>query len=58
MSMTEKIEDSVIASMLPDISDVPLTADVAVDDGEYAQILRDIVTDNSGFPVSFFNSSI
>jgi hypothetical protein len=50
--------DAVITSTHPDIHDVPLTADVVIDDIEYAQIMRGIVGDNSVTPVSAFNSSI
>ncbi len=48
-----------VITALPDISDVPLTADVAIDDSEYAQIMRGIVADDKSVtPVSAFNSSI
>jgi hypothetical protein len=48
-----------VITALPDIYDVPLTADVAIDDSEYAQIMRGIVVDDKSVtPVSAFNSSI
>jgi hypothetical protein len=56
---TVAMADDVIASKLPDIDDVSLTADVAIDAIEYAQIMRDIVGDDKSVtPVSAFNSSI
>ena len=57
--MTAEMADAAITSMLPDIHDVPLTADVVIDHSEYAQIMRGIVDDdNSVTPVSAFNSAI
>jgi hypothetical protein len=56
--MTAEMADAAIASMLPDIHDVPLTAGVAIDHSEYAQIMRGAVDDNSVTPVSMFNSTI
>ena len=58
MSKTAEMSDAVINSTLSDIHDVPLAVDVAIDDGEYAEIMRYIVDDNSVTPVSAFNSTI
>jgi hypothetical protein len=58
LSMTAEMADAAITSMLPDIHDVPLTAGVVIDHGEYAQIMRGAVDDNSVTPVSMFNSTI
>jgi hypothetical protein len=52
------MSDAVINSTLSDIHDVPLAVDVTIDDGEYAEIMRYIVDDNSVTPVSAFNSTI
>ncbi len=57
--MTVAMADDVIPSRLPDIDDVPLTADVAIDDAGYAQIMRDVIADDKSVtPVSAFNSSL
>lgn len=50
----------VIVSELPDIGELPLDAEVNVDDAEYARIMRRliIVDGEPRNPVSAFNSSI
>jgi hypothetical protein len=58
LSMTTETADVAISSILPDIHDVPLTADVVIDPIEYALIMRSIVDDNSVTQVSAFNSNI
>jgi hypothetical protein len=52
--------DAVIASDMSDIHDLPLDADVNIDDFEYAHIMRriGIVEGEPGTSVSAFNSSI
>jgi hypothetical protein len=52
--------DRVFVSDLPDIGELPLDAEVNVDDVEYARIMRRLITQD-GEPlnrVSAFNSSI
>jgi FXSXX-COOH protein len=52
--------DQVIVSDLPDIGELPLDAEVNVDDAEYARIIRRLITldGEPHSPVSAFNSSI
>jgi hypothetical protein len=56
--MTADVADDVIISMLPDLHDASMTAEVAIDGGEYAKVMSDSVGGNSVTPVSAFNSSI
>jgi FXSXX-COOH protein len=58
--MSKKYADQFIMSGLPDIGDLPLDAEVNVDDVEYARIMRRIRTGDGepGTTVSAFNSSI
>ena len=52
--------DAVFTSDMSDIHDVPLDAEVSIDDVEYAHIMRRIglVEGEPGTSVSAFNSSI
>lgn len=52
--------DGVFASALSDIRDVPLDAAIDIDEVGYVSIMRriGIAEDESGTPVSAFNSSI
>jgi hypothetical protein len=52
--------DQDIVSELPDIGELPLDAEVYVDEAEYARIMRRLITlDGEPLPsVSAFNSSI
>jgi hypothetical protein len=53
-------KDQVIVSDLPDIGELPLDAEVNVDDVEYARIMRRLITLDGELhdQVSAFNSSI
>lgn len=52
--------DAVLTSDMSDIHDLPLDAEVSIDDAEYAHIMRRIglVEGEPGTSVSAFNSSI
>jgi hypothetical protein len=52
--------EAVLSSGLPDIHDLPLAADVAIDVEEYARMERRIAQRDgaTSTPVSAFNSSI
>ena len=52
--------DAVLTSDMSDIHDLPLDAEVSIDDVEYAHIMRRIglVEGEPGTSVSAFNSSI
>jgi hypothetical protein len=52
----EMANAATIPSVLPEIDHVPLTSDIAIDDDEYAHIMRGLIDDNSVTPVSAFNS--
>jgi hypothetical protein len=54
------VTDAVITSSMPDIHDLPLDSDVAIDTVEYACIMRRVASQDraSSPPVSAFNSSI
>jgi hypothetical protein len=56
--MTADVADDVILSMLPDLHDAPMRAEVVIDGGEYAKVMSDSVGRNSVTPISAFNSSI
>jgi len=56
--MTADVANDVIMSELPDIHAAPLTADVAIDGGAYAKVVRISAGGNSVTTVSAFNSSI
>jgi hypothetical protein len=58
--MATSADDVVIVSGVSDMHDLPLGAEVSLDDAEYAHIMRmiGITDDEPGASVSAFNSSI
>jgi hypothetical protein len=58
--MSKVCEDDVIVSVVPDTRELPLDAEVNLDDAEYAGIMRriGIAEGEPGTSVSAFNSSI
>jgi hypothetical protein len=58
--MPTTFADAVLTSDMSDIHDLPLDAEVSIDDVEYAHIMRRIglVEGEPGTSVSAFNSSI
>jgi hypothetical protein len=58
LSKTADVAYGVIFSMLPDLHDTPMTAELAIDGGGYAKVVSDSAGGNSVTPVSAFNSSI
>jgi hypothetical protein len=58
--VTTAQDTPLIASDTPDLRDLPLDADVTIDDAEYAHIMRrtGIAEGEPGTSVSAFNSSI
>lgn len=57
--MTAVTEGARVVSVMSDHRDLPLDADVIIDNSEYSRIMRGVTRDcGSAVPVSAFNSSI